>query len=322
MHAEQLLLDERFLAWATGADDPAAANWIESLRLTSPEQEEQVFEALMTHSALHREEMPVVGMTEQLDRLMDRLDRETNVKSSEVHSKQGKFFKRLTVGVVLLLAMIFYFVQPNNNNTLVGDGKIAKLSDGTMVALGSKSTITYADGFEKRKVREVWVKGQAQFDVARKKDDQPFLVHTQAFDIEVTGTRFIVTNREQQSSVLLQEGSVNLIFPTGEIARMKPGDFFTLDARNSNQSRSPISSALVELDRQLVFENTPLIQVAKEIERRYEVDVKILTPILNEKLITGILPNNDLPALLGALQSAMDCLITQENKTIYIKSSF
>jgi ferric-dicitrate binding protein FerR (iron transport regulator) len=188
--------------------------------------------------------------------------------------------------------------------------------------LGARSTISYADGFEKKNVREVWVKGQAQFEVTRKKDNQPFIVHTDLFDIEVTGTRFIVDNKEKRSSVLLQEGAVNLIFSNGEIARMKPGDYFTLDAQHPEQRRTPKLSVLAELDRQLVFENTPLIQVAKEIERRYEVDVMILTPALNEKLITGILPNNDLSALLKALQSAMDCLITQENKTIYIQSSF
>lgn len=324
MTAEQLLLDERFLAWAEGVDDPSVARWIESLRFSSPEQEEELLDALTTYQSICREEVIVSGGKEQLERLMDRLDRSSSQGGGidlARPSKRSWATLLLVSTIVGVFGLLVYLATLPQKNTISGDGKLTKLSDGTKVILAASSTIRYAEGFEKKSVREVWVKGEAQFDVAHKKDEQPFLVHTNLFDIEVTGTRFIVNNHDQGASVLLQEGSVNLIFPNGEMARMKPGDFFTLKPKRSEGDSATGSGTLAELERQLVFENTPLIQVAREIERRYEVSVQILSPGLNEKLITGILPNNDLTALLKALQSAMDCSITQENQTIYIKSS-
>jgi ferric-dicitrate binding protein FerR (iron transport regulator) len=321
--AEQLLLDERFLAWAEGLEDASATDWIESLRQTSPEQEEELLEALLTFQAIRRDESPVAGAPEQLERLLDRLERESTPVFQPSRSSKKSLIPLLSITLLAgVLAIALYLNAPTANNTITGDGKVTKLSDGTKVALSSTSTITYADGFEKKKVREVWVKGEAQFDVAHQKNDQPFIVHTRHFDIEVTGTRFIVNNQSTDASVLLQEGSVNLIFPNGERARMKPGDFFSLNAKKASVDAVTTTITPATLERHIVFDNTPFSQVAKEIERRYEVPVRILDPVLSEKLITGILPNNDLDALLKALESAMDCRITRENQTIYIKSSF
>jgi ferric-dicitrate binding protein FerR (iron transport regulator) len=323
VNAEQILLDERFLAWAEGLEDASATDWIESLRLSSPEQEEELLEALLTFQAIRRDESPVVGAPEQLERLLDRLERESIPAFQPSKTSKRSLIPLLSITLLAaVLAIALYLNDRNANNTITGDGKVTKLSDGTKVALSSTSTITYADGFEKKKVREVWVKGEAQFDVAHQKNDQPFIVHTRHFDIEVTGTRFIVNNQSTDASVLLQEGSVNLIFPNGERAQMKPGDFFSLNAKKASVDAATTTITPAILERHIVFDNTPFSQVAKEIERRYEVPVRILDPVLSEKLITGILPNNDLNALLKALESAMDCQITRENQMIYIKSSF
>lgn len=321
--ADQLLLDERFLAWAAGKDDTAATEWIESLRRVSEGQEEEVLDALSIYSALHREEIEISGVWEQRDRLLERLERET----SPAHSGRAslKSHRRLfqSVGILFVLLLggwLFFKTQPADRNTLTGQGTAAKLPDGTVVSLRGKSTISYADGLESKDVREVWVKGEAQFEVTHRADHQPFVVHTDAFDVQVTGTRFIVNNDSKEASVLLQEGSVSLLFPGGEVVSMKPGDYFSWSPKSVDPAL-PAPPVLSNLERHIVFENTPFLQVALEIERRYGVQVEILTPALQDKLITGILPNNDLPVLLRALESAMDCLITQQKQIIYIKTA-
>ena len=322
--AEQILLDERFLAWAQGEGDGSAAAWIELLRRTSSEQEEELAAALLTFRAIRREESSVVGASEQRARLLDRLEKEP-VKVPGVHpaGKKRYLIPLLSFVSLSILSVGFLLWRGNSaRNTITGNGTFTQLSDGTKVALRSTSTITYADGFEKEPVREVWVKGEAQFDVTHQKNNQPFIVHTRHFDVEVTGTRFIVNNQSEDASVLLQEGSVNLIFPNGERTQMKPGDFFSLKATKIISTQANVSIKPAVLERHIVFDNTPFSQVAKEIERRYEVQVKILDPVLNDKLITGILPNNDLNVLLTALENSMDCRIIRDHPFIYIKSSF
>lgn len=321
--AEQLLLDERFIAWAEGVGDLESMAWIETLRNRSDEQQEQVLEAWMIYRSIRWEEAEVSGSIEQRDRLMARLNRESVPKALRHRGRQRLWLLPAISMFALLLGLfvLFYKAPSSTPTVLSGNGKLSKLADGTAVTLKKNSTITYVEGFEKKDVREVWVKGEAHFSVARKKEDQPFVVHTGFFDIQVTGTRFIVSSDPGQASVLLQEGSVNLIFPSGEIARMKPGDYFSLASSPSVPKNGSAQATPVALERHIVFDNTPFVQVAQEIERRYQVQVKILDPVLNEKLITGILPNNDLEALLSALASAMDCRITKEAQIIFIKSS-
>ncbi|MFM7672596.1 MAG: FecR family protein [Bacteroidota bacterium] len=321
--ADQLLLDERFMAWAGGADDSSCAHWVEKLRLSASEQEDEILEALLIYRAICRVEVPVSGATEQLDRLMERMERSAKKDLKPFTSLAKRIWVPMLVTVMIagVFGVVSYFGKSQLHNTISGDGKLSELSDGTKVSLRGSSTISYPDGFEKKTIREVWVKGEAQFEVAHKKDDQPFIVHTGLFDIEVTGTRFIVNNQEKLASVLLQEGSVNLIFPNGEIARMNPGDYFSFEPPLGDASTGVAKLTPATLERHIVFDNTPFVQVAREIERRYEVQIKILDPALNDKLITGILPNNDLSALLNALASAMDCKITQESTLTYLISS-
>jgi ferric-dicitrate binding protein FerR (iron transport regulator) len=64
------------------------------------------------------------------------------------------------------------------------------LSDGTKVCLNALSELQYPTFFE-GKVRKVKLKGEAFFDVTHN-DDQPFIVETNRYNIEVLGTTFDV----------------------------------------------------------------------------------------------------------------------------------
>ena len=150
--AEQILLDERFLAWAEGLEDASATDWIESLRQTSPEQEEELLEALLTFQAIRLDESPVAGAPEQLERLLDRLERESTPVFQPSRSSKKSLIPLLSITLLAgVLAIALYLNAPTANNTITGDGKVTKLSDGTKVALSSTSTITYADDFQKKK---------------------------------------------------------------------------------------------------------------------------------------------------------------------------
>jgi hypothetical protein len=69
------------------------------------------------------------------------------------------------------------------------------------------------------------------------------------------------------------------------------------------------------------LQGSPSEQVIREIENRYNVRVEVVSAELKNKQITGILPNDNLQILLQALSVAMDCSITQEKQTIFIKSA-
>ena len=318
--AEELLLDERFLAWARGEQDQPGFNWVESIRMLSEDQELEVLEAYSLFQQLVRSESIPDQQAEQRAKLMLRLEREFGTTPDPRPTPR---YARLFIATILFFLLgLTYWLIPFDRNTrqLSGDGKETFLEDGTRVQLASNSTLTFEKGFSQKTAREVWVKGEAVFHVKHTPQETPFLVHTPAFDIEVTGTRFVVNNNEKEISVLLQEGSVNLRFPSGEQVQMKPGDYFSLDGTKRPQDEKAVRAE--SLERHIVFENTPIAQVVREIENRYRVRVEVVSPELQNKQITGILPNDNLPILLQALSVAMDCTITQEQQTIFIKSAY
>lgn len=70
------------------------------------------------------------------------------------------------------------------------------LPDGTKVWLNSKSNLRFPENFDKEG-RHVYLKGEAFFDVT-KDTRNPFTVTTSGGDIRVYGTRFNVTDYDQE----------------------------------------------------------------------------------------------------------------------------
>lgn len=322
--AEELLLDSRFIAWAKGKGTFSDNQWVENLRKRSENQEFEVVEALILYNKLFiSDEISVPNVLDQKNKLLDRINRENH---RVVPKQLIKLSRPILASLFFLISIsiigsVFYLNYYSTNN-IIGDGRATQLVDGTQVKLSPSSTLTLNNNFSFEKSREVWVKGQAHFHVSRKPNKQPFLVHTKAFDIEVTGTQFTVNNTDDLVSVLLQEGSVNLHFPGGEVVKMKPGDFFSINEVNFNRTVvSERNATPNQLEKHIVFDNTPISHVVKEIESRYNVTIKLESDELNAKQITGILPNDNLSILLDALSSAMDCKITNNNNIITIKAS-
>lgn len=100
------------------------------------------------------------------------------------------------------------------------------LADGSTVVLNDNSRLDYN---EEGKVREVFIVGEAFFDVESNRAE-PFLVNTGALQVEVTGTAFNVDAREGavHAGVTLLRGEVSVV--TGsEVTLMEPGQEFSLD---------------------------------------------------------------------------------------------
>src|SRR5260221_14778950 len=76
------------------------------------------------------------------------------------------------------------------------------LPDHSMVALNGNSTLRYQKQFGDHFPREVWITGEAYFNVshinkdpAKEEARDRFIVHTENVNIEVLGTSFTLKNR-------------------------------------------------------------------------------------------------------------------------------
>jgi len=152
------------------------------------------------------------------------------------------------------------------------------LADGTRVWLNSGSRFSYPVGFKKG-LREVYLSGEAFFDVAYDK------VITNEIKITATGTRFNVIsypNDPTVQTVLLSgkiEAGRNRLFP-GTVA-LEPGERVVYDKQIENISKDRVDVRLYSswIDGYLIFEQEPLVEIFKKLERYY--NKKILTEKLS-----------------------------------------
>ena len=212
----------------------------------------------------------------------------------------------------------------------IGEKLEKTLPDGSLVIMNSDTRLRFSKELPALPKREVWMRGEAFFKVSRTPDAKPFIVHTEHFDVEVTGTQFNLNSGNDSSSILLTEGSVNLLMPDGRKIRMVPGTYFSTDgsspelAQKENDVPMRVekpAAVLSWLDKNLVFEDMPLSDVARQIELIYRVKIKLGSESVASRRITGILPNENLDILLRSLEATTDFTIVQENDIVNIQEN-
>jgi len=206
-----------------------------------------------------------------------------------------------------------------------GEIKDRVLPDGSEVTVNADSRVTYSRGWTDGKDREVWLKGEAFFHVAKTPMKSRFIVHTDHFDIIVTGTRFNAVNRPGEANVLLKEGSVTLYTGKGKDLNMKPGDFVAF--RGIGSTDEPLEKKAVKTDsvlawkeHKLLFNNTPLREVVEIIKQHYGVEILLADPSVGERTVFGIMANDNLDVLLQALQATSDFEVVRNGAVIVIRN--
>src|SRR5690606_25698590 len=99
-----------------------------------------------------------------------------------------------------------------------------QLSDGTLVHLNAGSSLRYPVDFLSEGPRQVFLSGEAYFDVA-KNASNPFIVNVDDLEVRVLGTQFNVSaySEDEYIDVVLVEGSVNLNKKEGDMVELSPG---------------------------------------------------------------------------------------------------
>lgn len=162
--------------------------------------------------------------------------------------------------------------------TGIGEQRTIDLADGSQVTLGAKSTLRTADGFGQTS-REVFLEGQAFLRVTHD-STRPFVVNaggTRTIDL---GTAFEVRAYPNEGvRVAVTEGMVEVRRDTGMLdsAVLQPGDVAELPESGVAVIRHQrnVERLLGWTRGELVFDDTPLSEVARDLERWYDVQVRI-----------------------------------------------
>lgn len=151
------------------------------------------------------------------------------------------------------------------------------LSDRTKVFLNSGSTLKYPIKFLPNQKREVFLEGEAFFDVTENKNEL-LVVNSNAIKVEVYGTKFNVRNYSEDFNcdIVLVRGSVGINnSEVSELTMLKPGFKGTVDKENFNTTILKVNTKIYTswIDGEVIFRNETFSQILKKLERLYNVTI-------------------------------------------------
>ena len=166
------------------------------------------------------------------------------------------------------------------------------LPDGSKVWLNAESTLKFPVPFPKD-FRNVDLQGEAYFEVT-KNQKRPFVVHSGNVEVKVLGTRFDCKAfaEDRNIEVILEEGKVALnsnVASGQDESILKPGDRAVIEKTTGEMQivNENIGKYIAWHTGKLVFDNTPMEEVATRLERWYGVEVVIQDKnILNYRFTT------------------------------------
>jgi ferric-dicitrate binding protein FerR (iron transport regulator) len=207
--------------------------------------------------------------------------------------------------------------------TKKGERANITLSDGTQIWLNAASTLKYPTEF-KGDTREVYLTGEAFFDVAKDKV-HPFIIHTNNMETKVLGTSFNVRaySGQENQEVAVITGKVNVRSTlTNENVYVTPGKKVALNVQNNKfYPYKSIQTSTISVWRNdiIVFEEIALPEVIATISRNYNVAIKIENENLNDLKISAyfkVLPPDQ---IIGLVCKIVNATYTLENGIYVIK---
>lgn len=183
------------------------------------------------------------------------------------------------------------------------------LPDGTTVWLMSGSSIRYPSDFFGSKTRNVEVKGEAFFNVA-KDARHPFILNLGEIGLKVVGTSFNVTNYgdEDHIHVVLKTGRVDLFKgeykQDNQFVHIVPGQLATYKKGKPKFRITDVEVAKYTswIGGTLLFRDDPLAKVLKKLGRWYNIAIEINDPEVSDFPFTATIRNENLDQIVDLLK--------------------
>jgi ferric-dicitrate binding protein FerR (iron transport regulator) len=322
VNVNDILQNQQFLDWYFRTSPETISDW-EQILNNHPDWRPAVEEAIEWLQNLQLKETSIAQAQVEAShaRLQQSLGELSKTKVVSMRSRAMRWWMASAAAIIFVVAGIWMLKgpKPNSIQTQYGEISAKVLPDGSEVTLNAHTSISYGKGWQEGKEREVWLKGEAYFHVKKTPQKSRFIVHTDRFDIIVTGTQFNVINRDGKTSVLLNEGSVTIKGKDGKEIKMVPGDYVEMKDNAPEKTLPPsVVSITAWKEKKMSFYNTSIQDIAKMIEDTYGVKVQIEESAAS-RTFSGEMPNDNLDLLLQALQETEKVTIEKKDDTIVIK---
>lgn len=295
------------------------------------EEETDKLDELIDGIELHSPRPPKEHSAEKsFSRLMARIQPDNN--SIDIFRQRANRYRiwmaAATVAMLIAMSGWLYnivsdsepaFIVASNNTGIV---QKVTLPDGTIINLNTCSRLTYPESFS-GKSREVFLDGEAYFDVAHDKR-HPFIVRAGELKIRVLGTKFNVnaSTLVPQITATLIEGSIEAVTGKKNIL-MKPNQQLKYDTSSGRVSLTELTNASREIrwtQNAWVLSDTPLLDICQRLEQQFNIKIIIMNDELIGKSFTGeFYTNESLESILKTMQISTPFEYEYKGKNIILK---
>ncbi|ERJ59016.1 FecR family protein [Sphingobacterium paucimobilis] len=197
------------------------------------------------------------------------------------------------------------------------------LIDGTKVSLNSGTELKYPINVQNQQM-DLYLTGEAYFDVA-KLQNRKFNVHVRgnrekkAHMVQVLGTQFNIRAfpKDKQSVTTLFEGAIQLSgldripIPLQPLKQIAVGQTYAI-------TNADMEGASAWRNNLFYFKNTPLEEVARELERWYGVKIQYRKTTESKRLLAQISREKSLAQVLEMLAQTYDIKYEYQGKEVVL----
>ena len=337
MEEENKHIDELIANYLTEGLDKNALDELKTWIAASAENQQYfIRQREIWFSAVSREAASVYDKDKAFENFRNRVESQKEIQST---SRRGFSLSALwryaaVVAIIIAVGCISYWQGEVNVKDTFADisveaplGSKTKLylPDGTLVWLNAGSRMTYSQGFGVD-TQKVDLEGEGYLEVKRN-EKIPFFVKTKDLQLQVLGTKFNFRDYPEDHEVVvsLLEGKVGLnnLLREEKEAVLSPDERAVLNKANGLLTVESVtaSNASQWTDGYLFFDEELLPDIAKELERSYNVKIHIANDSLKTFRFYGnfVRREQNIQEVLEALASTekMQYKIEERNITIY-----
>ena len=231
-------------------------------------------------------------------------------------------FIRWAAVLVVGLGIGLYLIQRPINGELeyskVGtESRITEtvnLADGSVVTLNQNSTVEYAMNDDQR---VAILSGQAYFDISPDKE-RPFQIETENAYIKVLGTSFMVDANKSSTTVVVDEGTVELGIFNGDDKLILNQGFSGEVSHDLLAKREIIpSNETAWYTKELSFDQASLDDVLKDLEKAYYLNFNYENDSINNCHLTAEFNNENIEDVLKTLRLIFNIEFVKINSNNY-----
>lgn len=325
---EDFLCDDDFIQWALMKEPLYGTVW-EKIIQSYPEKRLYIEDARIIILGLKSQPSELTSeiLQKNITNILGCIDESGLPKIIRIFRKIPVWYGAAAILIAFLGSLIFWqflkndlekysyevLVEESNKPLIeISNGKenfySVKLPDGSIVTLSPGSKISYDSHFTNSDSRNVFLKGEATFEVAKDKE-HPFLVFYKGVKTQVVGTKFTISSNNNEVSVAVHEGKVKVSrmseIDMGKLdngnVMLLPNQKAVFEPENNLLKKAVVESPIVlgnEGDNEFKFDNTPITTVFDKLEHAYKIRIvynakimancQLTIPFKNEPFFTKL----------------------------------